>query len=438
MEPNRILIVDDDPIVLKSSVKYLEAKNRLVTSAGNGEEALKLLEKARYDLVITDLVMDDADGIDILKKAKKLNPDIAVIILTGYADFTSAIEAIKYKADDYLVKPCAPETLSFKAESCFKKAELKQKILKQSLELAETNKSLIKEAKNRKKATEKLQKSEQKYKAIFENANDLIINLLPDGKIIDINKKARIFIGHNPQDIVGKKFYDIIKFSPEDTKRVSNHFESLFLGGHSKLLDIEVIHKDGHKIYTEASPAVIMDDGNISYIQLSIRDISKRLQAENLVKKHMNHLDEMVQERTRRIEKTNTALEILLKKREKDKSELENNMLQNAKKLIMPYIDKLLNSELDKHQQSLVNLILFNIDNIITPLVRELSSDYFNFTPSEILIANLVREGKSSNEIAELSNLSNKTIETHRKNIRKKMGITNRKANLKTYLQSFQ
>lgn len=128
MKKYSILLVDDDHFILTGIGQILESEGYQVATAENGEIAFELLEQTTYDLVITDLVMDRIDGIQVLKKAKEHNPDIMVIILTGYGDMTSAIDALRLNADDYMLKPCQPEEMNFRVAACLEKLELSRKI----------------------------------------------------------------------------------------------------------------------------------------------------------------------------------------------------------------------------------------------------------------------------------------------------------------------
>ena len=137
------------------------------------------------------------------------------------------------------------------------------------------------------------------------------------------------------------------------------------------------------------------------------------------------------------LEEVNTALKVLLKQRENDKNELEENMLSNVKELISPYIEQLRKTRLNTRQSMFVNILASNLSNIISPFIRKLSSRFFNFTPMEIRVANLVKEGKTNKEIAELLCLSKNTILFHRHNIRSKLQLKNKKINLRSHLLSY-
>ena len=90
--------------------------------------AVELLEKTNFDLIITDLIMEATDGIQVLKKAKELDPEVQVIILTGYGDLNSAIKAMRNQADDYLLKPCESLEMIFRVKNCLEKQEMTRKI----------------------------------------------------------------------------------------------------------------------------------------------------------------------------------------------------------------------------------------------------------------------------------------------------------------------
>ena len=130
----------------------------------------------------------------------------------------------------------------------------------------------------------------------------------------------------------------------------------------------------------------------------------------------------------------NTALNVLLEKRKVDQIELEEKIILNVESLIKPYLDKLRQGNLDERKENILNTIQTNLDEIISPFARNLSSRHYNLTPKEIQIANFIRQGITNKEIADILFLSVKTVEFHRDNIRRKLGIKNKKINLTSYL----
>ncbi len=100
-----ILLVDDEVINVQNVGHFLEQQGFQVTTAASGNEAITLLSQSHFDLVITDLKMGDVDGVQVMKTAKELHPEIEVIIVTGYATVNSAVDAMSHGAFYYLPKP---------------------------------------------------------------------------------------------------------------------------------------------------------------------------------------------------------------------------------------------------------------------------------------------------------------------------------------------
>ncbi len=118
---NKILLVDDEESILRSFTKSFESEGYDVTTAPTGEEGIKHLQNSMFNLVISDLVMPGVDGIAVLKKAREQTPNIGTIILTGYGDLTSAVEALRLGADDYILKPCDADELLIRSQRCLEK-----------------------------------------------------------------------------------------------------------------------------------------------------------------------------------------------------------------------------------------------------------------------------------------------------------------------------
>jgi DNA-binding CsgD family transcriptional regulator len=136
------------------------------------------------------------------------------------------------------------------------------------------------------------------------------------------------------------------------------------------------------------------------------------------------------------LQDANAALKVLLKQREADKIELEEKVTMNMYELVLPYLEKTKLDGLTKRQKAYLDIVESNLNDIVSPLAHSLSGKMIRLSPTEIQVANLIRQGKTTKEIAAIMGLATSTIDFHRNNIRKKIGIKNRKTNLHTYLNA--
>ncbi|MEW6665813.1 MAG: sigma-54 dependent transcriptional regulator [Thermodesulfobacteriota bacterium] len=128
MSRAKILIVDDELIVRESLGGWLERDGHAVDKAASGEEALSRCRDVRYDILLVDIKMEGMSGLEVLKRVRESDPDVATVMITAYGSVPSAIEAMKNGAYDYLLKPFEPDELGL----------LIEKILRQQAQLRET------------------------------------------------------------------------------------------------------------------------------------------------------------------------------------------------------------------------------------------------------------------------------------------------------------
>lgn len=133
MNKYSILLVDDEEIIRTALSYDLINHGYKVSSIDSGEKAIEMFKKKYddnilYDMVITDMFMASVDGIGVLKSIKEICSSTMVIILTGHGELSTAMDAVKFDADDYLLKPCKPEELFFTIDRCFQKYELQRKV----------------------------------------------------------------------------------------------------------------------------------------------------------------------------------------------------------------------------------------------------------------------------------------------------------------------
>ena len=140
----------------------------------------------------------------------------------------------------------------------------------------------------------------------------------------------------------------------------------------------------------------------------------------------------------RRLDAFKSALEILLEKRREDKRALEASVTANLKSSVFPCLEALAKSGLSKRQKSILNTLEAGLRDISSPFANRVSSRFYGLSPMEIRVAKLVRDGMANKEIADILHLSKSTILTHRHHIRHKLGLKNKKINLRSHLLSFE
>jgi len=291
----------------------------------------------------------------------------------------------------------------------------------------------------RKQSERKLQESEQKYRLLVESTPDWVWTCDKEGRHTFSNKAIKKLLGYEVQEIIGISAYSLMH--PEDRKNVQKWFQNAIKekkGWRGSIIRWK--HKNKSIRYLETIAEPILDaKGNLTGFTGIDRDITARKQSEKALQNAHDELKKRTMDleiKRKGLEELNTAMGVLLKKREADKAKLEENVLANVKKLIEPYFEKIKNTGLNDQQKCLLKIVESNLNEIISPFTQKVSLKYFKLTATEIQVATQIRHGYTTKKIAALMNVSPRTIETHRKNIRKKIGIEGKKANLRSHLLS--
>ncbi len=193
--------------------------------------------------------------------------------------------------------------------------------------------------------------------------------------------------------------------------------------------------KDGSLKDVQLSATMVTGENGRSFCMMgSFMDVTERRRLEEKLKKR----EAALEARTNEVEEVNSALRVLLKQRDQDKAELAGQMLLNVKKLVVPYLEKLKKHLSGTKQLGYLSILESNLNDIVSPFAYKLSLKYSTLTPTEIQIARFVKYGKVSREMAELLNVSERTIESHRQKIRLKIGIKNNGANIRSQLMGIK
>ncbi len=293
----------------------------------------------------------------------------------------------------------------------------------------------------------KLAEAKDGEESLFENLGNTVLNALTvhvalldaEGTIIGTNLEWREFgeanLAGDFPDTVGMNYLAVCDAaegeSSEEAPDVAKGIRNVISGEAQEYAIEYPCHSPEEKRWFYMR-AVRLDGPGPLRVIVSHENITALKLAEERLQERERELDE----KNKNLDEINTALKVLLERREADKRELEERVLGNVKQRVLPYLDRLKGTRLELEAMEFARLIETNLQEIVSPFLQRLTSSYFDLTPHEIQVAGLVKEGKMTKEIADILNVSPSAVDFHRKNIRKKLGMKSKKANLRSYLLS--
>jgi len=179
------------------------------------------------------------------------------------------------------------------------------------------------------------------------------------------------------------------------------------------------------------SPFLKEEYALINAVAERVADVMMHMQAEE----DLREAHKALQVEHQSLHEMNIALRAVLSRLEEEKQEIRSSILSNIRKILMPIVLQL-ELEVTGRQRSYVTLLRQNLQEIASPFLSQIYRDHVELSPVEIAISSMIRNGLSTKEIAQLRCISPATVRRHRENLRKKLGLRNRKANLSTFLQS--
>jgi PAS domain S-box-containing protein len=299
-------------------------------------------------------------------------------------------------------------------------------------ELEQRVKELEREAIKRRHVEEAPRESEERFREMADLLPTIISELDMDYYLTYVNNAAFETFGYSQEDLeAGLNVVNMIH--PDDRKKAIKNMKKAIKGKKLDGNEYRMFREDGSELTFLIHSRPIYKNGRVVGIRSTLTDITKIKRTEKALREREAELEI----KTNSLEEVNTALRVLLKRRDEDKRELEENVLTNVRELVVPFVGKLKESPLDPKQLSYIHILESNLNDIVSPFSRNLSAKYVKLTPKEIRVANLIKVGKTTKEIGEVMTLSPRTIETHRKNMRKKFGLDKKKGNLRSHLLTF-
>ncbi len=277
---SKILIVDDDPNLRRTLSDILKAKDYLPVAVATGKEALEKIAEELFAVALVDFKLDDMSGLAVMKSIKEFSPATECIMVTGHASQTSAIEAINLGAYSYIIKPYDMDLLLL----------------------------TIQRAIDKQKTEEALRTSEEKYKALYENAPLSYQSLNDDGCFIDVNPMWLKLLGYERKDVIGQYFGDFLH--PDWKPHFLTNFPAFKERGYVNDVQFKIRHKDGHCLDISFEGCIgYHPDGSFKQTYCVFKNITDVKEAEAELLKYQRNLEELVKEQTNKLEEKVAELE---------------------------------------------------------------------------------------------------------------------------------
>lgn len=273
--------------------------------------------------------------------------------------------------------------------------------------------------------------SEDKFRKSFTASPCIMaVTVLQDGRYIDVNKSFEKVMGYSSEECLGKTSVEIGMWP--DAAQHALFVQKILQCGRVDNYEVQLFTKDCQRLTVIMSSECIEFNGErhalIAWTDITVR---KRLEQQ------LAYSNTSLLERTKALEDMNTTLRVLIEQRDMDRLDLEKGIQQDIRLLVLPYVERIRAASSEQAVLQSLSILQSNLNNITAGFARRLETAFVGLTSNEIKVADLVRSGMTSKEIARNLSISVPTADYYRRAIRAKLGLSKKKANLRTFLAHF-
>ena len=274
-----------------------------------------------------------------------------------------------------------------------------------------------------------LKESEKKHRELVQTIPECVYSSSSNNEILYMSPAVENIFGYSAEEFIDDKNLLIRRIYKDDKNKTLIKLKKLFKKGIPYVHEFRFKKKDGNIVWIRDHAKAILDyKGNPIKITGIIYDITERKRAEEALKKSQKKLEEQ----KLALEHKNIALSEVIKQIEIEKNEIKDSIILNVNKTILPILKKL---RLTNISNKYIDMLQFQIEKLISSFNINLIEIYVKLTSRETEICTMIESSLTNKEISKLLNISQFTVENHRKNIRKKLGIINKKINLSSFLK---
>ena len=308
-----ILIADDEPSIRTLLKKFYEGHGHRVLTASDGKQAIEMAAGERVDVAVLDIRMPRMNGVETLRKIKQLDPKIEVLLITGHTDLEDFRQVIFQEgASDFIQKPFKMRNLLERTEKALERR--RRHLFPPKTDFTPIrNLSLV--------PTPRPSQDQLNYSQLVENSNDMIV-VLQKGRFQFANPRLTQITGYALKEVLRMKLQEIVHPETHSVLRFMDLQE-----GEDPLLAIqtfEILKRDGGSVWVEANFVETTWDGRPAHMAV-LRDISKRKQTEETLRKARDEMEQRVKERTAELLRANDVLQSEIEERKRADTQIEKS-----------------------------------------------------------------------------------------------------------------
>jgi len=432
-----ILIVDDDPDVLSASSIIIKSEGYQVVEATSGQAGLETAQKIKPDLILLDVMLPDILGTEVCRqiKADPFLGDSFIVLMSGLKTSSSdQADGLYGGADGYIARPISNSEFKARVHAMVRVLMAGRKKAHEALKASHDDLAVRNRMLNfflihpnfnaLPYVLELLQKqfeSPHGYLGYFNGKGDLVIP--PDACDVPVRHRKKDWTGLGKKSMKEKKasLYNKNIDLPDGYGFLKNALVITLTAEETLVGQIALMDKTSDFSLEDQNSLESMS----AFLAPVLKIYSEREFTRKALDMNLNHLKEK-----------NIALNVLLEKREEDKKKITDTILNNLEAQVFPYIEQLRTCDLREDILTVSDILETHLKESIYPLEKSFSSLYRRFTPAEIKVADFIKSGRTSKEIAGILNISTRAVHFHRNNIRKKLDISKAKKNLRALLLS--
>ena len=267
----RILILDDERSILDLLNQYLSAEGYECVSCETGADAWKKLGQAPFAVLLVDLGLPDIDGLDVVREVRAADREVGIIVITGHTAVTEAVNALRYGADDYLIKPLNFPQISMSVSKVLEKRNL---VIQNRQHQQNLEKRVVEATEDLKRANRELIRTKEYLENLLHSTVDTIITCEPGGNVSFANEGALQMLGYTQPELVGKPMADILVGEADEVRYLSRTIGN---GRPLQNYETELKQKTGPTVPVSLSISLVHDaDGQVvSWLALG-KDITEQ------------------------------------------------------------------------------------------------------------------------------------------------------------------